>query len=339
MIVPFSNIATALIGAGASLLGSAISGAFNLGSNNKSFKQSKELMQLQNSMNLENWNRNNAYNSPSEQIKRLRSAGINPDLFYGNGANGIVPAESPSTGLGSAPSPASIHSDFGESTMNGMLMAHQMKLLDSEANKNEAITEQTNAQTPWISQLNASQLNLNESNIKLINESVEKIRSESELIKVNKDIQSRVNDMEKILYNAKVETQLTELGASAEQAKTIIKLFAQRYNLELQNLVSQSYNNYAQGKSAIENASTARYNASVNAYSTAQSLELKKIEVEYNKALSRAHLNESDKRSRIMEMSNQWREDLNAFPIIGRPIANMLDIPASIIGGAVLLGK
>lgn len=37
---------------------------------------------------LEMWNRQNEYNSPIEQMQRLKSAGLNPALVYGNGAVG-----------------------------------------------------------------------------------------------------------------------------------------------------------------------------------------------------------------------------------------------------------
>lgn len=36
-----------------------------------------------NAINLANWNRQTQYNSPAEQMKRLESAGLNPNLAYG----------------------------------------------------------------------------------------------------------------------------------------------------------------------------------------------------------------------------------------------------------------
>jgi len=36
---------------------------------------------------LEDWNRQNAYNSPAAQMERLRQAGLNPNLVYGHGAD------------------------------------------------------------------------------------------------------------------------------------------------------------------------------------------------------------------------------------------------------------
>ena len=43
---------------------------------------------------LEMWNMNNAYNDPSAQMERLRQAGLNPNLVYGNGATTTASAPS-----------------------------------------------------------------------------------------------------------------------------------------------------------------------------------------------------------------------------------------------------
>lgn len=41
------------------------------------------LAKQQNQWNIEQWNRENEYNSPSAQMARYKSAGLNPDLIYG----------------------------------------------------------------------------------------------------------------------------------------------------------------------------------------------------------------------------------------------------------------
>lgn len=57
---------------------------------------SKDSIRYQNSLNrenaewaqrvaLQNWQMENAYNSPANQMKRLQEAGLNPNLIYGNG--------------------------------------------------------------------------------------------------------------------------------------------------------------------------------------------------------------------------------------------------------------
>lgn len=53
------------------------------------FGRQKQLMSMQQQYAVDNWNRENNYNSPVEQMKRLKDAGLNPNLVYGNGAAGL----------------------------------------------------------------------------------------------------------------------------------------------------------------------------------------------------------------------------------------------------------
>lgn len=59
-----------------------------LGSNDN--EQAREDTAKQNALDrqfqLDMWNKTNAYNTPMEQMNRLRSAGINPATFYGSGS-------------------------------------------------------------------------------------------------------------------------------------------------------------------------------------------------------------------------------------------------------------
>lgn len=56
----------------------------------------RQLAEMQNQWNIEQWNRENAYNTPQAQMARLKAAGLNPNLVYGslNGAANVS-AQSP----------------------------------------------------------------------------------------------------------------------------------------------------------------------------------------------------------------------------------------------------
>jgi len=71
---------------GISAGGSLINNLANLG-------QAKKSRQFQ----LDMWNKNNAYNHPSEQMARLRQANLNPNLMYGQGnvGNSSGPVKDP----------------------------------------------------------------------------------------------------------------------------------------------------------------------------------------------------------------------------------------------------
>lgn len=92
----------AIIAGGASLLGSAL----GFGSQKKTNKANMELAKYQNEWqtqenekayqrNLQMWNLQNVYNSPTQQMARLRSAGLNPNLVYGSGVTGNSAGSTP----------------------------------------------------------------------------------------------------------------------------------------------------------------------------------------------------------------------------------------------------
>lgn len=77
----FAALLPSIITAGGSLLGSM----FGFGSQAKTNKDNMKLAEYQYSKNLEMWQRQNEYNTPFNQRKRLVEAGLNPALMYGSG--------------------------------------------------------------------------------------------------------------------------------------------------------------------------------------------------------------------------------------------------------------
>lgn len=87
----------ALIGAAASVAGQALGGLFTGKANKKTREWNERMYALQKQDNIAQWERNNSYNSPEQQMQRLQKAGLNPNLVYGNGAvaNSSSPADTP----------------------------------------------------------------------------------------------------------------------------------------------------------------------------------------------------------------------------------------------------
>lgn len=52
----------------------------------KTIAANKAMAEYQYSKDLEMWNRGNVYNNPLEQMKRLKAAGLNPNMVYGSGS-------------------------------------------------------------------------------------------------------------------------------------------------------------------------------------------------------------------------------------------------------------
>ncbi|WP_308549304.1 hypothetical protein [uncultured Parabacteroides sp.] len=95
-------IGAAIIGG----LGSIVNSAIGASSQRRANIQNMELAKYQNNWqavenekayarSLEMWNMQNAYNSPTAQMSRLRQAGLNPNLVYGSGVTGNSAGSAP----------------------------------------------------------------------------------------------------------------------------------------------------------------------------------------------------------------------------------------------------
>ena len=62
-------------------------GKFGLTDYDKAFLYNSSIAAYQNDLALQNWNRENEYNSPEAQMQRYLDAGLNPNLVYGAGAS------------------------------------------------------------------------------------------------------------------------------------------------------------------------------------------------------------------------------------------------------------
>lgn len=80
-------IAPLLIG-GALALGSSIAGAIAAKRQQRRQNElNKEMANYQNTLNLEQWQRENEYNTPVAQMQRLKEAGVNPRIWWSSGTN------------------------------------------------------------------------------------------------------------------------------------------------------------------------------------------------------------------------------------------------------------
>lgn len=82
--MPFPLVAA--IGAGASLLGGLFNSQSQSNANRQQLQWQEKMYDKQRADSLSDWNMTNEYNSPTQQMLRLKQAGLNPHLVYGNGA-------------------------------------------------------------------------------------------------------------------------------------------------------------------------------------------------------------------------------------------------------------
>lgn len=106
-------LGSALISAGAGLvsgIGSSLFGAKkSRQAEDRAFERNKELMKMQNDFNVNMWEKQNSYNSPSNQLQLLKQAGVNPAVSDFFGGSGSTAAE-----VTSATAEAPYNSQIGE---------------------------------------------------------------------------------------------------------------------------------------------------------------------------------------------------------------------------------
>lgn len=147
------------IGAGASLVGNIVGGsqknaniekqiAFQREENEKARAFNKAMAEQSNQWSIDQWNRENQYNSPDAMRQRLRDAGVNADLFYGGNAQNTASA-SPSVTPVSAGMPTDVSAlgqkatigDITNNVVSQALAAAQIRKLGADTGKSKQETE------------------------------------------------------------------------------------------------------------------------------------------------------------------------------------------------------
>lgn len=135
----------ALAAAGGSLLNTGLSSVFANSANKKSKNAALTQFWMQNYF----MNKQNEYNKPINQMARLREAGLNPNLVYGNGA-GSLESASPSGGAMAKVTPAHV-SDFDAL---GMMLAKGQVEHQFLENENLEYNSKNIANQIWLDQKN-----------------------------------------------------------------------------------------------------------------------------------------------------------------------------------------
>uniref|UniRef100_A0AAU8B308 DNA pilot protein n=1 Tax=Dulem virus 247 TaxID=3145724 RepID=A0AAU8B308_9VIRU len=146
--------AIGLLGGIASGLMSAVSGNsqlkkqlnFQREENEKTREYNRKLAEQQNKWNIEQWNRENEYNTPQQMRARLEAAGFNPNLAVGGLSGSLNSASSPLLTSGAAGVPTDL-SSLGRmdnpvtAAFRGALDVVQARNVESQTDKNKAETD------------------------------------------------------------------------------------------------------------------------------------------------------------------------------------------------------
>lgn len=194
-----------IVGFGLSLGTAAYNNWQNRSSMDLQYQYSRSLADQQNSANYAMWQLNNSYNSPAQQMQRLRDAGLNPQLAYGNQPQ----ADSPQLVGGSTPT-SQITPLSASDIQNSMLLEAQkeniqadtaLKLKDVELKGSEITLNAANAallgkQYQWTDK----QMELASKEIESMQQSIEE--SKSRVSQIEADIKLKSEQTNKTAYEA-----------------------------------------------------------------------------------------------------------------------------------------
>lgn len=128
-ILPLIAAAIPAVASAVSAIGSSISGKASRDYNTQMYVQQRK-------DNLADWNMQNEYNTPSAQMARLKAAGLNPNLVYGNGGvtQPSVAIRSASTGGYHAPNVGDAAISGAQSGINSLAAYQSMELTKQQIN-------------------------------------------------------------------------------------------------------------------------------------------------------------------------------------------------------------
>ena len=199
--------------------------------NEKNREYNLQLAKMQNEWNLQQWERENEYNNPLNQMARLKAAGLNPNLVYGNGAAQSTAAPSPSLTSG-APSNPVVMSLMAQRPTVGQIMnqALQNRILQAQVDNTEAQTKKTLADAN-ISETEAKYKEAEKLlGIELGNQTLRK--NAQEISNLFVDWQMKVNQNEGMIYDVFIKK--IEHAFKEREMEAIVK------NLENQTKLSSN---------------------------------------------------------------------------------------------------
>lgn len=215
----------------ASSLGSSLFNNFmSLHNADVSYKRQRDLMALQQQYAVENWNRETRYNHPISVMNRLKEAGLNPNLIYGElsgnmSSPGISAPSAPGAPM-ATPMPMSNPISEGAAAAQGIALAKKAgseaigqeiendylrrtleERINAVAVQNNWTKEQTALATQTIAHI-VSQMNVltHDADIKIAEAKIK----DAEAKWINERLEAEVNDIKQSWMYKKAQREMTE---------------------------------------------------------------------------------------------------------------------------------
>lgn len=309
--------------------------------NQKNREYNLMLAQQQNAWNIEQWERENEYNSPEAQMERMRKAKVNPDLFVGGGAQNLA-AHSPQMTAG-APSTPTDMSALGQVPTLGQAIQTALRdsMIGAQIDNIKADTEEKRANASILSSDAKFRDAINQGTLNLQNM---QIQIDSSQLKLNdaqiSEYRAKVSNLEQETKNLvaeydKIRATIKNLDADTASKRLHDSLDSSKVEAEIKKLASSISVDYATAKRITTllsaellglQASTAESWADVNL----RGAEFVRIEAE------------TDTIRYDLSSAKDWSDIERGTGVYGKimqgltPIANLIGIA---IGSGALRGK
>lgn len=239
-------------------IGSALSGLFSYLNQNAVNRHNEQLARQQNAWNLMQWQRENWYNDPVNQVARLRAAGLNPGLLMSNGIENVS-AQSPEMVSSQSRATAQIPNVFSNFAQD----YKTAQLLDAQRENIEADTRQKNANAGFYEmETNISGVKfkimlkngekLSDAQLANLTTATEKLQHEIDLIDQEKAV--KVIEEQRIRYYVdniqpeELRKLQADIGLTEAQTKEILEL------LPTKILLNKAMANQANASARLSNA-------------------------------------------------------------------------------------
>lgn len=250
-----SAAGSSTIGALGSLAGGLLGGVFGKSATNANNRAQLQLAEYQYSKQLEQWNRQNEYNSPKAQMQRYKEAGLNPNLIYSQGSNGNA-ASSPEYSAPTLQSGAQ-YSSAAAGSIGGAIGTYQnLANLQQQINESNARISNLNAQATYTKARALTEYwnkfiaEYKAGSLKIANNYLDKYydlrNSNMNQDLINKQIQNQVlgkqiSMLEEQIYKAKRENRIEDAmgyqmyAASLRGQQLSNSLSQQQYSFNIEN--------------------------------------------------------------------------------------------------------
>lgn len=163
-----------LAAAGVSALGGIASNVMNAGYNSREAQKNRdfqrEMYERQYKDSIDFWNLQQEYNTPQNQLIRLRNAGLNPLLMYGQSGVQNVATSQPSQ-------PSQPSGSQASASFTNPFQTAEYLLLDAERRKKEAETKKISSETDWQNLENKFQNDSYEMRLALVHREFDRVNA------------------------------------------------------------------------------------------------------------------------------------------------------------------